>query len=358
MRILVADGISNRSFNFELGMFSQREDVDFLDLGLSRRQNGRIACAPWPEVVRRIRAGTYGAAFIGKPVSLWNPRKAFWRNAWWLARRFPFGARPFRLGPLLSLLKAAHVPIAGVDTSDTPVIDNARFPIFAAAQIFFKRELPTNPTHSFLYTSDRAEDPGNIMRIPFFGEGLHKLHPISLGIPDARFEQLAAFAPPKDIDVFFAGTMTNRSARQTGLREIQRLEQDGFRVVATGTKFTDAEYLALAARSLVCWSPEGFGFDCFRTYEVAALGSVPLLKTPPIQAHAGFRAGVDALFYTHEALDLHDVLKASLGEPARLAEMGARARERVRTNHRDSVLAAHLLKTLLGSGEAGKTAQP
>jgi hypothetical protein len=353
MRILVADGISNQSFHFELGMFSQRADVDFLDLGLRLQQNDRVACTPWREVVRRIRGGMYGAAFIGKPVGLWNPRKAFWRNAWWLARRASLGARPFRLRPLLSLLQAANVPIAGADTSDTPVIDNSRFPIFAASKIFFKRELPTNPTHSFLYTSDRAEDPGNIMRIPFFSQGLSKLCPVSLGVPDARFEQLAALNPAKDIDVFFAGTVTNRAARQTGLREIQRLEQDGLRVVATGKKFTDAEYLALAARALVCWSPEGFGFDCFRTYEVAALGSIPLLKSPPIRAYAGFRAGVDALFYTHEALDLYEMLKASLVEPSKLAAMGKVARERVRLHHRDSSLAAYMLKTLLGDGENG-----
>jgi hypothetical protein len=358
MRILVADGISNRSFNFELGMFSQRADVDFLDLGLRLEQNDRVACTPWREVVRRIRGGTYGAAFIGKPVCLWNPRKAFWRNAWWLARRSSLGLQPFRLRPLLSLLKAANVPIAGVDTSDTPVIDNSRFPIFAASQIFFKRELPTNATQSFLYTSDRAEDLGNIMRIPFFGNGLHKLRPVSLGVSDARFEQLAAFHPDKDIDVFFAGTITNRAGRQTGLRELQRLEREGFRVVATGTKFTDKEYQALAARALICWSPEGFGFDCFRTYEVAALGSVPLLKTPPILAHAGFHAGVDALLYTHEALDLYTVLKTWLAEPAKLAEMGRRARERVRTHHRDSALAFYMQKTLLGSGDDGDLVLP
>ena len=353
MRILVADGISNHCFHFELGMFSQSVEVDFLDLGLGLKTNDRVACTPWREVVRRIRGGSYGAAFIGKPTSLWNPRKALWRNAWWLARRASQGRGAFRLRPLLALLSAANVPLAGVDTSDTPVIDNSRFPIFGAAKIFYKRELPTNPTHSFLYTSDRTEDPGNIMRIPFYSRGLPKLRPVSLGVPDARFAQLAEHRPTKDIDVFFAGTMTNRAARQTGLREIQRLEQDGFRVVATGTKFSDAEYQALAARALVCWSPEGFGFDCFRTYEVAALGSVPLLKRPPILAYAGFRAGVDALFYTHENLDLYEVLKASLTEPANLVAMGQRARERVRLHHRESALAAYMLKTLLGEREDG-----
>jgi hypothetical protein len=88
---------------------------------------------------------------------------------------------------------------------------------------------------------------------------------------------------------------------------------------------------------------------------VAALGSVPLLKSPPILAYAGFRAGVDALFYTHESLDLYAVAKASLAEPAKLAEMGRRARERVRAHHRDSALATYLQKTLLigdGTGSA------
>jgi hypothetical protein len=207
MRILVADEISNRTNTFELAMFIQRADVDYLDLGLLKMANTRVVPTPWKEVAERIRQGTYAAAFIAKPVRLWNPRKALWRNAWWLARHTTHGTLAFRLRALLSHLSAARVPIAGVDTSDAPIIDNSRFPVLAASRVFFKRELPTNPANSFLYTNDRTEDTGNIMRIPFFRRSVAKLRPLSLGIEDSRFAELAAYQPKKDIDVFFAGAL-------------------------------------------------------------------------------------------------------------------------------------------------------
>jgi hypothetical protein len=350
MRILAADDISNRTSYFELQMFSGRDDVDYLDLGLQTMEHDRVVPTPWPEVAKRIRQHAYAAAFIGKPTRLWNSRKALWRNAWWLARRCARGFSPFRLGPLLSLLRAAQVPIAGVDLSDTPVIDNSRFSILGACQVFFKRELPTNPANCFLYTTDRTEETGNIARIPFFNAALPKLRPLSVGLPDARFEQLAAHHPAKDSDLFFAGTVTNRPTRAMGLAELQRLDREGFRVLATDKKFSDREYQALAARALVCWSPEGYGFECTRTYEVAALGSVPVLKFPPIIPYAPFRAGIEGLFYTHESIDLYDAVKARFADPAGLEEMGRRAREHVRKHHRDSALAAYMLNTLLGSG--------
>ena len=332
-------------------MFIQRADVDYLDLGLLKMANTRVVPTPWKEVAERIRQGTYAAAFIAKPVRLWNPRKALWRKAWWLARHTTHGTLAFRLRALLSHLSAARVPIAGVDTSDAPIIDNARFPVLAASRVFFKRELPTNPANSFLYTNDRTEDTGNIMRIPFFRRSVAKLRPLSLGIEDSRFAELAAYQPKKDIDVFFAGALQNRPTRAIGLRELHRLKEEGMRVVATDVLFPKKEYFDLAARSLVCWSPEGYGFDCFRTYEVAALGSVPLLKSPPIIPYAPFERDVNGLFYTHESVDFYDVVKASLTDRSKLAAMGERAREHVRACHRDSCLAAHMLQTLLDAPE-------
>ena len=349
MRILVADEISNRTNNFELAMFNQRDDVDYLDLGLQSMRNTRVTPTPWAEVAKRIRGRVYAAAFIAKPTRMWNPRKAFWRNAWWYARRCGRGPKSFRLRPLLAHLQAAGIPIAGIAATDTPVIDNSRFPILAAARVFFKRELPTNPANSFLYTSDRTEETGNITRIPFFQKGMTKLRPLSIGIRDERFAQLVGQQPVKDIDVFFAGSVPNRPTRAIGLRELQRLEDSGFRVVVTDKKFSDTEYQRMAARSLVSWSPEGYGFECFRTYEVAALGSVPLLKCPPIIPHAPFRAGIDGIFYTHESIDLLDSAKVHLANRSRLEEMGRQAREHVRAHHCDSALAGYMVNTLLGT---------
>ena len=347
MRILVADEISNGTPGFELEMFSHRADVDFLDFGVGRMANSRVVPLQWNEVVSRIRQRVYRAAFIGKPPRLWNPRKALLRNAVRLLRYSTHGRRAFRLSPLLSQLRRAEVPIAGVDTSDAPIIDNSRFAILGAADLFFKRELPTNPANAFLYTDDRTEDTGNITRLPFFSANVGKLRPVSLGLNDARYDRLAAHQREKDIDVFFAGAVANRPTRALGLAQLNRLREQGFRVLASDAPYPEEEYMALAGRALISWSPEGFGFDCNRTYEVAGAGSVPLLKVSPIQAYAPFTDTVNALFYTHEGHDLYQATAAALADRGRLVRMGNQAREHVQNHHRHSVLAEHLVTTLL-----------
>ncbi|MES2709534.1 MAG: glycosyltransferase [Verrucomicrobiota bacterium] len=345
-RILVADLLDGRKGNSEVTHFFSAPNADFFALGSPR--HSPVESLNFPEVRRRIAAGLYQAAFIGRPVRFWNPRKATGRNLIHFGRSLFSGGGPFTLSSLLGLLKAGGVPVAGVDFSDRPIVDNSRFPILEAAEFYFKRELPLNPANAFLYTSDKAEDTGNIARIPFFIRNMHKQLPAHLGIRDAHFEKLGKYSGPRDTDIIFAGSVRNRPLRETGMKVLHRLKAEGFRVIATDQKFSKDEYYALVARSRLCWSPEGFGFDCYRTYEAAALGCAPVLKTPPIHQSHPYLHGESALYYRHESVDLYDVLKTALTGGRPLEEMGRAARIHTERHHCSSRVVDYMMRELTG----------
>lgn len=332
----------------EVAAFLHREDADYLHLG-STPQPELPSLSP-REARARIAAGRYRLALIGNPVRLWNPRKALLSNTSHLLRHLARGgSSTFQLRPLLALLQRHGVPIGGIDRSDRPIIDNARFPILAASRFFFKRELPLNPANAFLYTGDRAEDTGNIARIPFFCDQLSKLEPLPLGISDAHFADLQQITPErKEIDILFAGSVVNRPLRKIGLAALERLKAEGYNVVALDHKLSRRRYFALLATSHLCWSPEGFGFDCYRTYEAAALGVVPVLKHPPIVQHQPLEEGGSAIYYRHETQDFYEKVKRALDDRRRLIAMGEAAREHIRTFHLSSRVAAAVVEKLIG----------
>jgi hypothetical protein len=352
-RILVADLLDSTKGNSEVTHFisaATAPRTDFLVLG--DRGRSPVDSLDFQEVRRRIQSGVYHAAFIGRPARFWNPRKGFARNVAQFSRTLITSGSPFRLGLLLRLLKEAGVPVAGVDFSDRPIVDNSRFPVLEASLVYFKRELPLNPANAFLYTSDKTEDTGNIARIPFFVRNLAKLQPAHLGIRDQHFEKLGKYRAAREFDLIFAGSVRNRPLREIGMRVLRRLQEEGYRIVATDRKFSKDEYYNMVARSRLCWSPEGFGFDCYRTYEAAAIGCAPVLKTPPIHQSNPHVPGVSALYYRHESADLYDVLKAALADRSRLDAIGEAARAHTARHHCSTPVVEYMLSQLMAAKAA------
>ena len=149
----------------------------------------------------------------------------------------------------------------------------------------------------------------------------------------------------KSTDVFFAGSIANRPNRARGRENLLRLQRDGFRMDVSESRLSKAEFLERCARALTVWSPEGFGYDCYRTYEAAAMGAVPILQYPTIQRYAPFLEGVTAIYYGVESDLLYQTLKKQLEDRARLVQMGADARRHVEANHVSAALARHIVQT-------------
>ncbi len=110
-----------------------------------------------------------------------------------------------------------------------------------------------------------------------FDRNVHKLRPISVGLCAERQANLPTSFEDKTHDVFYAGTPSSalRIAEYPLLDELRRR---GWSVDVPTERLTQAEFFRRCQRSRLVWSPEGRGWDCFRHYEAASVGSVPVIN--------------------------------------------------------------------------------
>src|SRR4029079_6512621 len=93
-------------------------------------------------------------------------------------------------------------------------------------------------------------------------------------------------AAEKTADIFFTGRVAGSSTvRRRGLAELIALRDNGVRVDIPDNNLPLEDYLARCARAWLTWSPEGYGFDCFRTYEAAICGSVPVISRQTVDRY-------------------------------------------------------------------------
>jgi hypothetical protein len=176
-------------------------------------------------------------------------------------------------------------------------------------------------------------------------ERIAKLRPISLGVPSAVARHAA---PPanseKTIDVFFAGRIRDSSTvRERGFAELLALREDGHAIDVSDAALPLDEYLGRCARAHLVWSPEGYGWQCFRTYEAAMCGTAPLCSRPGIDCYAPRIEGVHAVYYDVEPGGLTRAVKAALADRARLRAIGIAAREYVQAFHTPAAIARHVV---------------
>jgi hypothetical protein len=245
-------------------------------------------------------------------------------------RVFPYS----KLGPTL----------VGVDLQDSPIVRNSRFRILQHSVCYFKRELPPNPCNAFLYTTAKTEDNSNVLRSRVFQCWIKKLRPISLGIDADTCRKLSSLEAAKKTDVFFAGNLENRPNRQAGLKQLERLKAEGYAIDLAPEKLPRDEFLRRCAQARIVWSPEGFGWDCFRHYEIALVRSVPLMQSPTIHRYAPLMDGEHALYYYVEGDHLAARVRQALQNPARLVEMGQAARQHVLAWHTHEALSRYVIQ--------------
>ncbi|MDY0096174.1 MAG: hypothetical protein RBT80_26045, partial [Candidatus Vecturithrix sp.] len=184
-------------------------------------------------------------------------------------------ALPFSLAELNSF-----APVIVVDLTDSPLLTPKDQRVLRDCSLYFKREVPFD--RLFLYYQDRPA-PWTTRRkelLPI----LEKVQNIPLGIEDAKYAALKQQrVTVQDIDVLFVGEITN-TLRKTGMEHLQELASNSqWNIVITrGLPFD--EYCRMIARSKITVSIAGGGWDCFRHYEAVALGSLPLMNKPTIDA--------------------------------------------------------------------------
>lgn len=237
-------------------------------------------------------------------------------------------AQRFRLG-------GGSVPLAVLDMHDTNTIRSHDLPLLRAATLYFKRELALDPTAVFAPNLDAAE--ANRLR--------GRLRPISLGLSAERVADAPCVLPDKTVDLFFAGSTDHAPAiRQAGLSQLRALRASGVRVDIADAPIPRREFLARCARAYLVWSPEGLGWDCFRHYEAALCGAVPVMNAPTIVRHAPLEPGRHALHYDVRGNDLQRVIRCALRNRAQLVSMGRSSREHVLKHHTHQAICEYVIR--------------
>ena len=256
-----------------------------------------------------------------------------------------------RTSGVLFLRLPTRTPIAVVDTEDHTAVNRHNFFLFPKCRAFFKRELPADHWKVFLKTAHPNLPTARLRRRRFYREAVEKLRPISLGISEAKLAQVPAAPVEKTVDVFFAGSTGNSSVRARGMEQLLALRREGYVVDVADAKMTLEAYFARCARAWLTWSPEGYGWECFRHYEAAACRSVPVINQPSIYRYRPLRNGVHCIHYDVEGDGLRTAIVEALRDKPRLAAMAEAAREHVLRHHAQRRLCDYILETSLGPGE-------
>ncbi len=312
-----------------------------------------FALARWPEMRRAVRSGRFDLIVCHPPLyAPWDPRA--------LARAI-FGRRTLAgQSPLIRGLGTALVrgqlaaPLVVIDRDDLPLINHHNFRLLDRCRAYFKRELPTDRWRVFMKTAHPNLPTPRLRADPRQAARIARLHPISLGIRYDRLQHLVRDDRPKSVDVFFAGISdANSTVRARGIAQLRKLAEQGLRIDIPDRALPLGEFFERCARAWLCWSPEGLGWDCFRHYEAAACGSVPLISQPAIERHRPLLDGVHALYYDIEDDGLERAVRAALSDTDRLRAIAAAGRAHVMTHHTEAGLCRYVVET----ARAASTAQ-
>jgi glycosyltransferase involved in cell wall biosynthesis len=329
----------------------EREDVGPV------RQRREVSLAALPGLVRRLADPKFDLVVVYPPANTpWSlrgiGRSLFRRSA--LSGNIPF----FRMFGQQMLRGRVAAPIAVVDEDDPPVILRHHVYLLDKATLYFKRELPTDHWRVFMRTLHPRVPTPRFRSIQHNRGRIAKLRPISIGLrPEVLEDWKPEPLPPaeKKTDVFFAGRATNSSTvRERGLYELQALAGKGISVDVPDCPLPLDEYLARCARSWLVWCPEGLGWDCFRTYEVAFCGSVPLISRQSIELYRPFIDGMHAFYHEVEPGGLSRAVEAALTDRGRLTAMSEQAKAHVVEHHTLAASARYIAESTLAHAKKAR----
>lgn len=329
------------------------EQTDFFWTGYRARARVAMAFGPvrFLRALRRLRRKDYDLLAVHVPLyPPWHPRVILtvlrdWRLAaprglfavfaWWLVQRFH------------------RVPMVAVDFNDSFGIGRHAFGLLDRSRAYFKRELPADRWQVF-FKSGHANIPGLRWRKkPKNRRRLGKLRPLSYYTP----HQIVHVPAEKKIDVFFAGTVEGSStARNDGIAELEALRREGYVIDIPKERLDLAEFHRRVAQAWLAWSPAGIGWDCSRHYEIACLGTVPLINYPTIVRDQPFRDGEHCILYGVEPGELSRAVRTALQDKPRLARIGAAAADHVFAHHTFKARAERVAIAVLGRSLDGRIA--
>jgi hypothetical protein len=192
--------------------------------------------------------------------------------------------------------RGKRVRLAVIDQTDHVTIHPRDRRLVWACDVYFKRELADNHWHTLEAVLPRGACIGAMPKAEIGAKLRSKLRPFALGI------ESTAILPPilsaeKMHDLFYCGFSGEIPVRQHLGEVLAKLGERGWKVYAPEQRLTPDEFRRAVRQSRFCLSPGGSGWDCYRHYEVAAYGSVPLFNYRSIWTIAPFRHGEHCFYY-------------------------------------------------------------
>lgn len=283
------------------------------------------------KISQRLRRKEYDLIILHPPqYASWHPRSFLNMVKYW-PLSYPLGL--FANFAFNFMRCVRHTPMVAVDTLDSFGIGRHNFFCFDRCQAYYKRELPADNWRVFFSSGHRNFPAGTFRRKRRYLRYVDKLRPIGLGVCEFPLELQQKLARvPKTTDVFYAGT-PNSTVRQKGLEQLLALRDQGVRVDIPETRLSRDEFLERCAGAWLVWSPEGFGWECFRHYESALAGTVPVINYPTIERYQPLEDGVHCFLYPIEGDGLQKTIRHALKDKPRLMQMAQAAREKATQYH-------------------------
>lgn len=253
-----------------------------------------------------------------------------------------------------SLRFARARALAVVDLSDSPYVESGQLYLLRRSTLYFKRELPPDEWRLLTKTATARHPSRRFRSKRAYRDLLDKVRPISLGPTDGAEADLPTDPVAKASDIFYAGTTGGVPVRERVIGELRRLAEEGVVIDMPDGPLPRKEFFRRCAAARITLSPEGLGWDCYRHYEAALCGSVPLMNYPGILRHAPFTDGVNALFYPPEEGGFSSVARRALADRAALTAMGEAARSHARAYHTHEALARYVVDSTLAAASSAR----
>jgi hypothetical protein len=320
------------------------EQTDFFYAGPRTRPNRKpLGPISFLRVLRRLRRREYDLVVLHcASFAPWHPRTflPLLRDKHLFAYPWVFAPYAWRV-----LHRFHDVPVVAMDLRDTYGVGRCNLHLLDACPAVFKRELPADRWQVFFKTG-HWDLPGRRWRQKRRNRRrLAKLRPISFGayrLPERSYV-------PKTTDVFFAGDLfRGTTPRADGIPELKALEAEGYRIDIPDVRLPYDEYVERLGSAWLAWSPAGYGWQCTRHFEAAAVGTVVLANYPTILRDMPFREGEHCLFYSPEPGELSAAVRGALADKSRLERIADAAHRHLRQHHTERARAERVTVAILG----------
>jgi hypothetical protein len=341
---------------FSLFKVAMPQDTTFVFTGVNRRAADHIEHEPFgpamlPGLLRSLRRGEWDIVVCFPPA---RPLLDCRRNVAGLAvalYRLLFRFRT--LGTYFAQARA-RVPLVVLDYNDMQTVPRSALKLLDRSVAYFKRELPLDPGKALFDVTPAFRTHRRLMESKYFRRNIDKLRPIGLAIAEDTVREALATQPEKSVDIFFAGSVDHSAIRQRGFAQLKALAAQGYSVDICPGGLSRSEYLQRCARAWLTWSPEGYGWDCFRHYEAGLCLSVPVISPPNVTRYQPFVDGTHAFFYPVEGDGLRTIVTRALQNKAQLTAMAQAARKHVIGHNTHARICEHILEAALPrAGQAG-----